>query len=777
MSTPNPNTYGVSSRVTTSTSAQFSIPSVDLRTYPTIISQNSANTVTLGDMHGNTVKFIWCLIREGIITIEPRDYDEMVRLYMVLYHEPIYEKKFKAYIYTASKQQELNSFLGLISKIHVAHGKKLRLLGDLFGDRGANDFLTLKVIEKLHVSGEVILEIIYSNHDAWLLANYTKDVVVSHALSVCSMMDDGKTFLTDSLDSVLAKSTPEWDFFNVKRVRNSMVSLYVYIRSGAIRLNEVQRLINSYIKPYIKLISYSLSTENTIDLYMHAPNHFEVIPELLFRASQQQRIDKTISLQGLIEKIGLINSHFSLLLRKDPQLNIELKFISAQVCKANQSEQKAWEDILYPFFKCIFNRLDGMLGNKPFKMFPGLSIGQINFNTYPSYVSHVVHGHTEVQGLLPNGQQVNLNTSLGVYGLDNNPSLKSEVLYKVFFSQEQLVAAVALQPHSVGLASTSAAVAAPSPPPPPTPAQNTSSTAATPLGPAVTTSAHSLGTSLVPNKAAVTAVAATVPRSSAVQTLSSTAATPLGSAVNTSTAALASSPKEKSGAKGRLSTSTASSTIVPKTTNTVVPKLAMTQPSSAQNLMPYLISSDEEDEPVKHRGRHRGRHRSKMVILSDDEESPRLAATQTPSVEEKESVVHESKRRRGGSIASSVFSDSPDMFEDLSKTLQNLLTSTSQASVALDPNKAAQSFTQTPSVEEDEPVKHRGRHRGRHRSKMVILSDDEESPRLAATQTPSVEEKESVVHESKRRKAGVVFSDDDEEVQLQPAASSTRRKN
>ena len=42
---------------------------VNIRVYPEKISGFSDNIITFGDMHGNTMKLIWSLMREGVIEV------------------------------------------------------------------------------------------------------------------------------------------------------------------------------------------------------------------------------------------------------------------------------------------------------------------------------------------------------------------------------------------------------------------------------------------------------------------------------------------------------------------------------------------------------------------------------------------------------------------------------------------------------------------------------------------------------------------------------------
>ena len=102
---------------------------VTITKYPESISSNpKGSTVTFGDMHGNTMKLLWNLIQEGVIKIGSQEFDQM----------------WKAY-----RENDVETFISLIDRIEVVRPDlKVRLIGDVFADRGQNDYFTLKVLEK-----------------------------------------------------------------------------------------------------------------------------------------------------------------------------------------------------------------------------------------------------------------------------------------------------------------------------------------------------------------------------------------------------------------------------------------------------------------------------------------------------------------------------------------------------------------------------------------------------------------------------------------------------
>jgi hypothetical protein len=130
---------------------------VDLSRFPTNISKLSkGDEVTIGDLHGNTIKGVWFLLKEGVIEMDVADYDA---LYL------IYSKDI-----TAITDKDLNDFKRILKKITVTKEQvTVRFLGDIFCDRGKCDWFTLLLFK--HVLSLILnLEVIFSNHDAYFIS-------------------------------------------------------------------------------------------------------------------------------------------------------------------------------------------------------------------------------------------------------------------------------------------------------------------------------------------------------------------------------------------------------------------------------------------------------------------------------------------------------------------------------------------------------------------------------------------------------------------------------
>lgn len=153
-SLPRPATVPLADRKSPTPRIEYEM--VDLDIYPGIDTARviTQSDVFLGDMHGNSKKLLYHLIKEGIFSVSESDYNQFVQIYN------------RSQTLTVDDKQKLDAIMQRVTL--KSHPKCLHLLGDLLADRGNNDYLTLKIIEKLGKLG-VNYDILFSNHDAWFL--------------------------------------------------------------------------------------------------------------------------------------------------------------------------------------------------------------------------------------------------------------------------------------------------------------------------------------------------------------------------------------------------------------------------------------------------------------------------------------------------------------------------------------------------------------------------------------------------------------------------------
>jgi hypothetical protein len=145
----------------------------DLTKYPNDTIELADNTeITIGDLHANTMKLIYFLLRYRVILL-----DENLEKAQALYQE-LYESYKIAASQTLS-QGKFRAFMNIINNIHISKERKImiRLLGDEFADRGSNDLFTMGLMGQIfdfvqQHPEQLQLKIIVSNHSLEALQMY-----------------------------------------------------------------------------------------------------------------------------------------------------------------------------------------------------------------------------------------------------------------------------------------------------------------------------------------------------------------------------------------------------------------------------------------------------------------------------------------------------------------------------------------------------------------------------------------------------------------------------
>jgi hypothetical protein len=218
------------------------VEGLDLDEYPPVSRYKAHPDIqfTLGDLHGNALKLIHFLVFHGVMTTTREEYKTLVRIY----NKP-------AASLTAENLREFCAILNAATFNEVA---MLRFIGDIFCDRGNNDYLTLKILERLD-EAKVRLEIIMSNHDFGLF--YWRRT--------------GKL---------------------VVKPHDSLAGLITLLEKGLIHLEEVDSLLEKHYKPYLKLISYSLARDSErASLYTHTRIGLDSIKKIAGKMGVELRED------------------------------------------------------------------------------------------------------------------------------------------------------------------------------------------------------------------------------------------------------------------------------------------------------------------------------------------------------------------------------------------------------------------------------------------------------------------------------------------------------
>ncbi|MCL9683732.1 Dot/Icm T4SS effector Wip [Legionella maioricensis] len=233
----------------------YQLPSVDLTHKGTGGAQ-----ITIGDLHANTMKLMFMLVKHGIATnINKEDYNRLVKIY-------------KTETENLTKEL-LGEFTGILGKLKFNSDSTIRLIGDELADRGNNDYFTLKILEKLK-EHKVPVEIIVSNHSIEFIEAYERQ--------------------EDFLPRILLEEHSE-----------SIRKLQRLVESGIVTRDEILDIAEKAYKPTLRAISYSLSEDNKeITIYSHAGIGLDSIKDLAQKLEVEYKDTTAVCLAQTINKIN-----------------------------------------------------------------------------------------------------------------------------------------------------------------------------------------------------------------------------------------------------------------------------------------------------------------------------------------------------------------------------------------------------------------------------------------------------------------------------------------
>ncbi len=255
--------------------------------------------LTIGDMHGNALKFIYFLVRQRVLTMSKKNYQDVIKIY-------------KKPADTLTKK-DLEHFAQILDSAKINKGAKIRLLGDELSDRGSNDYFTLKILQK--ITAEIPVEIIHSNHGLEFLNFYETKM-------------------------------KEFNFSLSERCTASLTNLGILLKKKLIEKSEIEQMITENYLPHIKILSYTLDKEkNNLTLYMHAPNGPRTIEELA------KDFKVAINPKNLLQTIDEINKAFTkAAFNKKLVKTSKLKL--ADACGIDVTDAP----LAYPFVRMIWTR-------------------------------------------------------------------------------------------------------------------------------------------------------------------------------------------------------------------------------------------------------------------------------------------------------------------------------------------------------------------------------------------------------------------------------------
>lgn len=278
----------------------------NLGVWPTPIAPSDTR-VSVGDLHGNALKLIYILIKEGFLSLGKEDYEKLCA---------IYSKESKTNFTSCLTQADITTFEDILSSAVCSNQRALTLIGDVLCDRGANDYLTLLVLKKLSDSN-VDVDIMLSNHDSQFIRDYELNSTFT-----------GKCELARGQGVSLERM-------------NSLIN------RGVVSDKAVRDLVALSYLPMVKAISYIVSPDKkNILISTHAPVGLEVVEKLATKFGLPYNED---TIDGLIGTIDAINANILTLLQRK-KLYSEIEAELGPIFELYDGEQRYQDGIIDPEF-------------------------------------------------------------------------------------------------------------------------------------------------------------------------------------------------------------------------------------------------------------------------------------------------------------------------------------------------------------------------------------------------------------------------------------------
>ena len=279
---------------------------VNIREFPALdktLKGKKGAEITIGDLHGNSQKLMYFLVRHGVLKISAADYKAF---------DKIYQKDV-----ADLSAKDITQFKNIINGAKVDPSLTLRLIGDELADRGSNDYFTLAILNKL-AKNKCNYEILVSNH--------------------------GLEFL-DALESKDPHFTAKLMAFEHTK---SMANLQFLVDNKLISRKEVLEMANKAYKPFLKPITYTLEA-NEITIHTHAGIGIENI------RAMAKRMGVTYSdgsAKNLAKTIDSINKKFAAHIKQN---NVTKRLYNREALQRGYNGE-AIDLLKNPFEHAIWNR-------------------------------------------------------------------------------------------------------------------------------------------------------------------------------------------------------------------------------------------------------------------------------------------------------------------------------------------------------------------------------------------------------------------------------------
>lgn len=246
---------------------------VDLDKFPEVDTENKAEDgaeISIGDLHGNAVKLLYFLLRQGVVEgITAEDYHAFVEIY-----------KTKPQDLTATK---LATFYNIINKITLtpgAHNAKVWLIGDELADRGMNDHYMLRLFQQLNAI-QAPVKVLISNHAAVFIDAYENQ---TSFIRKNPILGEGQDASAQNLQKLINK--------------------------GLVSTEEINNIVEKAYKPMLTAVGYSIDADTgKLSIYSHGGVGLDNIKVIALKVGVEYQYGGDT--QKLVNTINAINEKFA----------------------------------------------------------------------------------------------------------------------------------------------------------------------------------------------------------------------------------------------------------------------------------------------------------------------------------------------------------------------------------------------------------------------------------------------------------------------------------
>ncbi|MDF1759247.1 MAG: hypothetical protein P1U40_01790 [Coxiellaceae bacterium] len=284
--------------------------------------------LTIGDLHGNALKLIYTLLREGVLRFNCEDLETAKYLYQEL--RDIYNLAAPADQHFTTEepeatpapnnltQDQLNRFIHILQQMQVQPIGLVRLIGDELADRGSNDLLTIRLLTILKEKG-LKFSILLSNHSMDFILAYMEKDPGTHIFQICSYY-----------------------------------SLLYSMQQGLVDKEAIKIFWETIYLPQLNLFDYNINHDAEppqFTVFSHAPTGLETIRQAAYYFEVPY---KDHAKEALANTINAINLKF----RTELQENDTSCFFHCGPTTNQSAGAKGTVPPEAPVYRCAWNRLN-----------------------------------------------------------------------------------------------------------------------------------------------------------------------------------------------------------------------------------------------------------------------------------------------------------------------------------------------------------------------------------------------------------------------------------